>query len=105
MKVNRDAARAREALDRGGRWWRAGAPWHRATARRAVTVGLTGLLLFGQVPAAAWAAEAEALGHVAQNVVALAQNAGEGIAATDAVGAEGTAALTVLRPQSAKARR
>ena len=94
MKVNRDAARvrAREALDRGGRWWRAGAPWRRATARRAVAVGLTGLLLFGQVPAAAWAAEAEALGHVAQNVVAFAQNAGEGVAATDAVGAEGTAA-------------
>ena len=94
MKVNRDAARARarEALDRGGRWWRAGASWRRATARRAVAVGLTGLLLFGQVPAAAWAAEAEALGRVAQNVVAFAQNAGEGITATDAVGAEGTAA-------------
>lgn len=94
MKVNRDAARARarEALDRGGRWWRAGTPWWRTTARRAVAVGLTGLLLFGQVPAAAWAAEAEALGHVAQNVVEFAESAGEGVAATDAVGAEGTAA-------------
>lgn len=77
------ARRAQGALAQCGRWWYAGAAARHATARRIMVVGLSGLLLWGQVPAAAWAAEAEVLGRVAENVAERALQADE----SDAAGA------------------